>query len=381
MTARRVVPVRCDFSEGDVEDILATIRDSLRSGQLAQGVQVEMFERELAAYVGTKHAVAVASGTAALLCLLRSLVAESGGEVLVPANSFYSSAGAPLLAGLRTRLVDIDVDTLAPTVDTLEEAAGENTVGVLLVHMGGIITPAVGAISHWCRRRGLWLVEDCAHAHGSRLAGRHAGRFGVAGAFSFFATKVITSAEGGAVVTDDDELAGKIRLYRNLGKPEPWRSVHTVLADNARMSELHAAVGRAQLRRIEEFLATRERIARRYTQALDGVPKIRPLLPPHQPTSWYKYVLLLDSDVDRAALRRELDRLGVQLAGEIYEMPLHHQPVFAELPAGRYPVAELVCARHICLPVHTRMAGEDVDFVAAALTAAMKGDVDGDVVR
>ncbi|GLV79954.1 DegT/DnrJ/EryC1/StrS family aminotransferase [Streptomyces hygroscopicus] len=373
MSAPRVVPVRPDFSAGDVEEILGAIRTSLETGQLAQGEQVAAFERETAAATGARHAVATGTGTGALVCGLRALAARGDGEVLVPANSFYSSAAAPLLAGLRTRLVDVEPDTLAPSVRTLREAVTPRTVGVLTVHLGGLISPELPKVAAWCAERGLWLYEDCAHAHGSRLDGRHAGRFGVAGAFSYFATKVITAAEGGMVVTDDDELAAAVRLHRNLGKPEEWRSHHTVLGENARMSELHAAVGRVQLRRLEEFLAVRDRLARQYTAGLAHIPGLTPVLPRHTAASWYKYVVLLDPGTDRAALRAALAEAGVRLGGEIYEKPLDAQPVFASLlPPGRHPVAEDLCARHICLPLHTRMTEEDIGLVLSALPDALK---------
>ncbi|GHJ26952.1 aminotransferase DegT [Streptomyces hygroscopicus subsp. sporocinereus] len=373
MSAPRVVPVRPDFSAGDVEEILGAIRTSLETGQLAQGEQVAAFERETAAATGARHAVATGTGTGALVCGLRALAARGGGEVLVPANSFYSSAAAPLLAGLRTRLVDVEPDTLAPSVRTLREAVTPSTVGVLTVHLGGLISPELPEVAAWCAERGLWLYEDCAHAHGSRLDGRHAGRFGVAGAFSYFATKVITAAEGGMVVTDDDELAAAVRLHRNLGKPEEWRSHHTVLGENARMSELHAAVGRVQLRRLDEFLAVRGRLARQYTAGLAHIPGLTPVLPRHTAASWYKYVVLLDPGTDRAALRAALAEAGVRLGGEIYEKPLDAQPVFESLlPPGRHPVAEDLCARHICLPLHTRMTKEDIGLVLSALPDALK---------
>ncbi|WP_018565916.1 DegT/DnrJ/EryC1/StrS family aminotransferase [Streptomyces sp. PsTaAH-124] len=373
MSAPRVVPVRPDFSAGDVEEILGAIRTSLETGMLAQGEQVAAFERETAAATGARHAVATGTGTGALVCGLRALAARGEGEVLVPANSFYSSAAAPLLAGLRTRLVDVEPDTLAPSVRTLREAVTPGTVGVLTVHLGGLISPELPEVAAWCAERGLWLYEDCAHAHGSRLDGRHAGRFGVAGAFSYFATKVITAAEGGMVVTDDDELAAAVRLHRNLGKPEEWRSHHTVLGENARMSELHAAVGRAQLRRLDEFLAVRDRLARRYTAGLAHLPGLTPVLPRQTAASWYKYVVLLDPGTDRAALRAALAEAGVRLGGEIYEKPLDAQPVFASLlPPGRHPVADDLCARHICLPLHTRMTEEDVDLVLSVLPDALK---------
>ncbi|MEV0263512.1 DegT/DnrJ/EryC1/StrS family aminotransferase [Streptomyces sp. NPDC050617] len=373
MTDHKVVPVRPDFSERDIETILGSIRTALESGQLAQGEEVAAFEREMAAYTGARHAVALASGTAALVCGLRALAERGTGEVLVPANSFYSTAAAPLLAGLRTRLVDVEAETFAPSVETLERAVTKDTVGVLVVHMGGLITSALQEIADWCAVRGLWLFEDCAHAHGSRLGGRHAGNFGVAGAFSFFATKVITCAEGGMLTTDDDELAASIGCYRNLGKPELWRSYHTVLGENARMSELHAAVGRAQLRRLDEFLAVRQRLAERYTAGLAALPGLTPVLPSHTPASWYKYAALLEPSVDRAALKAALKEAGVHLGGEIYEMPLDAQPVFeGRIPRdGRHPVSEDVCARHICLPLHTRMDEDDVDFVLTALEKAL----------
>ncbi|EYT81201.1 aminotransferase DegT [Streptomyces sp. Tu 6176] len=373
MSAPRVVPVRPDFSAGDVEEILGAIRTSLETGMLAQGEQVAAFERETAAATGARHAVATGTGTGALVCGLRALAARGEGEVLVPANSFYSSAAAPLLAGLRTRLVDVEPDTLAPSVRTLREAVTPGTVGVLTVHLGGLISPELPEVAAWCAERGLWLYEDCAHAHGSRLEGRHAGRFGVAGAFSYFATKVITAAEGGMVVTDDDELAAAVRLHRNLGKPEEWRSHHTVLGENARMSELHAAVGRAQLRRLDEFLAVRDRLARRYTAGLAHLPGLTSVLPRQTAASWYKYVVLLDPGTDRAALRAALAEAGVRLGGEIYEKPLDAQPVFETLlPPGRHPVADDLCARHICLPLHTRMTEEDVDLVLSVLPDALK---------
>ncbi|MFF4601519.1 DegT/DnrJ/EryC1/StrS family aminotransferase [Streptomyces sp. NPDC001339] len=373
MTGPRVVPVRPDFPAEDIDTVLGAVRTCLETGQLAQGAQVEAFEREMAQYTGARHAIAVASGTAALVCGLRALGDRAGGEVLVPANAFYSSAAAPLLAGLRVRLADIDAGTLAPSVRTLEQAVTEDTTGVLLVHMGGLITPDIEAIADWCAQRGLWLFEDCAHAHGSRLGGRHAGTFGVAGAFSFFATKVITCGEGGMVTTDDDELAHQVRLHRNLGKPEAWRSYHTALGENARMSELHAAVGRTQLRRLDGFLKTRDALAQRYTAGLEGLPGVRPVLPPHSPVSWYKYVVMLDPSVDRQRLRARMKDAGVQLGGEIYELPLDAQPVFTgRIPAGDHPVAADVCARHICLPLHTRMSEADADAVLRALASALE---------
>jgi perosamine synthetase len=244
---------------------------------------------------------------------------------------------------------------------------------VIIVHVGGIISPDVVAIRELCDRRGLFLVEDAAHAHGCSLGGRSAGTFGVAGTFSFYPTKVITAGEGGMIVTADDRLREEAVVYRDQGKAGFLGGEHIRLGYAWRMSEVHAAIASVHLRRLEEFIATRASVAKRYDAALLELDRITPVLVSDQAVSnYYKYVALLDRDTDRDAIKAGLRELGVSPAGEVYATPLHREPVFAHIDTGSLPVAEDVCARQICLPIHSDMTDAEVDYVLDSLAQVLR---------
>jgi dTDP-4-amino-4,6-dideoxygalactose transaminase len=297
------------------------------------------------------------------------LLGVQGKEVLVPTNTFIATATGVLLAGGRVRFVDADSKTFAVSLETLEAAVTPETVGVIVVHIGGIVTPEMERIRAWCDQKGLWLFEDAAHAHGSALNGKMAGTFGRAAAFSFFATKVITSGEGGMLVTDEEAFAQQARGLRDYGKPDPWVSFHTQIGSNWRMSEFCAAVGLVHLRRLEEFIAWRAGSADFYTGQLKGMPDLHPVLPAGR-SSWYKYIVLLPAGIDRGRIRAALKDRGVALAGGVYETPLHRQPVFQGVQ-GDFPVAEDICSRHICLPLYYGMTREEAQEVIGAFRFAL----------
>lgn len=365
----QIPPVKIVFSPQDREEILTRIDRCLERGQVAQGDNVRAFEDAFARTVGTKHAVAVSSGGAALEVAMR-LLGVAGHEVLVPTNTFAATATAVLLAGGRVRLVDADARTFSVSLAALEAAVTPATVGVIVVHIGGIVTAEMAAIRAWCARNGLWLVEDAAHAHGSSLDGTPAGRFGRLAAYLFFATKVITSGEGGMLVTDEDELAARARGLRDYGKPDPWVSYHTDIASNWRMAEFCAAVGLVHLRRLEEFMAARQRLADIYTEALRDVPGLTPVLPAG-PSSWYKYIVLLPTGISRDRVKAAMKEHGVSLAGGVYDTPLHRQPVFRAL-GGVFPVADDICSRHICLPIYFGMTEEEARYVVEGIKSVLK---------
>ena len=360
--ARIVIP------EEDRRQILEWIDEALRTGALTLGKKGQAFEAAFARVVGTRYAVAVQSGTSALEIILRSLGVE-GHEVVVPTNTFFATPAAVIHSGGRPRFADIDRATMALSVETVAAAVTPATVGVVLVHIGGLVSPDTPKIAAWCRERGLFLVEDAAHAHGSSLDGRMAGTFGRAAAFSFYPTKVITAGEGGMIVTDDATIHEQTLQYRDQGKEGFLTNFHIRMGSNWRLSELHAAVGLSQLGRLEQFVAERRRVAEAYTKRLSAVRGLDPLLPPDGSRSnFYKYVALLHHGVDRPALKRTLkERFQVSLSGEVYETPCHRQPVFERWAAGTFPVAEDVCARHICLPIYPGMTEAEIDQVVAAL--------------
>jgi perosamine synthetase len=368
---RQVPPARPVFPAEDRARVAELVDRALTTGNLTLGPCTLAFESAVAATVGLPFAVAVASGTAALEIVLRSLDVE-GKEVIVPTNTFFATAAAVLHAGGRVRFADVAADTLALSPETLEAALTPQTVGVVLVHIGGTVTPDVEGIAKLCEQRGLFLVEDAAHAHGATHGGRGAGSFGVAGTFSFYPTKVVTSAEGGMIVTADEGLRDEALLYRDQGKASFVGGDHVRLGYAWRMSELHAAVGLVQWARLEQFLATRRSVAAFYDDALVDMPGITSLPAARDEANYYKYVALLDPGIDRVALKHALKQEhGVSLSGEVYAAPLHRQPVFslslAASADGALPVADDVCRRHVCLPVHSDMTEDEATQVIAGL--------------
>lgn len=361
------------FPDDDRQQILEAIDDILCTGQLTLGRHGKAFEADFAKLVGVQHAVAVNSGTSALEIVFRALDV-AGNEVVVPTNTFFATPAAVLHAGGRVRFSDVDPGTLCVDAQRVEAAITPNTVGVVVVHIGGMVVPDIQNIVALCQRRGLWLVEDAAHAQGASHLGRAAGTFGLAAAFSFYPTKVMTSGEGGMIVANDDRLRDEALVYRDQGKAGFYANVHTRLGYNWRMSELHAVLGVSQLRRLPEFIDARRRIAKVYDQSLASTPELTPVgEPPGAYSNYYKYVVLLRGRIDRGELKKRLrDQYGVPLSGEVYELPCHKQPVFESLATDPLPDSEAACASHICLPISPRMTIEEAEYVASSLREAIQ---------
>jgi len=365
----RIVPAaRPVFPAADRRRITAMIDRALESGSLTLGDYGRQFEEGFAARHQVPYAVTVSSGTSALEIALRAFGVE-GREVIVPANTFFASAAAVVHAGGRPRFADVSAATLALSRSTVEAALTDSTAGVMLVHIGGLITPEVRDIRQLCDERGLFLLEDAAHAHGAAYDGGPAGTFGHAAAFSLYPTKVMTSGEGGLLVTADEHLRDEARVYRDQGKASFLAGGHVRLGAAWRMSEIHAAIGLVQLDRLDEFITNRRRAAEVYDTALADVKGVTPLaMPTACASNYYKYVAMLDASIDRDALKQSMrENHGVSMSGEVYATPLHREPIFAAYADGDFPVAEDVCRRQICLPVHSDMTADEAAYVAACL--------------
>jgi perosamine synthetase len=365
ITRRRIPAQRYDFPEEDVERIQREVGSLLRSRSfLTMGERCEEFEERWAQVVGARHAVAVSSGTAALEIVLRA-VGVGGAEVIVPTNTFAATAFAVLHAGATPVFADCGGDLLVDPAD-VERRLTPSTGAVIAVHIGGLVSPGVRALQELCRRRGLVLVEDAAHAHGSELDGRRAGTFGAAAAFSFFSTKVMTTGEGGMVTTDDEGIADRARILRDQAKVA-GQNRHELVGSNWRMTELQAILGLAQLARLPGFIRERRRVAAIYDGAFGVSDRLRPLaMPGGARPNYYKYVLFTDGDVEAvsSALRTRWD---VRLGGAVYDVPCHEQPVFAGLSRGALPVAERLCRHHLCPPIYPSLTDADARYVANAL--------------
>jgi len=263
----RIPPAKIHFPDEDRKAILQKIDEALLTGKLTLGRHVKSFEECFAEKVGARHAVAVSSGTCSLEIPLRILDVRNK-TVLVPTNTFFATPAAVLHAGGKPRFVDTDPSTFAVSLEGIERRLTEDTAGVIVVHIAGIVTPEMPAIRDFCKELDLFLLEDAAHAHGSSFDDEAAGTFGDAAAFSFYPTKVMTCAEGGMIVTDSQRIHEEALIYRDQGKADFLTNAHTRLGYNWRMSEPHAIIGHAQLGRLPEFVAARKGIARVYDEGL-----------------------------------------------------------------------------------------------------------------
>jgi perosamine synthetase len=368
----RIPALRLNFSQEDIRDVKEGVEEILSCGILTMGPRVEALEEAFCRVSGTRHAVAVSSGTAALEVILRALEVK-GWDVLVPTNTFIATAVAVDAAGGRKVFVDASEEDLCLDVEDMARKLTPRTRAVIVVHIGGIITSRMADIQEFCRLHGLILIEDAAHAHGASFRGQPAGSLGHAAAFSFFPTKVVTSGEGGIITTDDDELARKARLLRSFGREDSLSNVSTYEGNNWRMSELNALVGLVHLRHLEENRAARARVADLYTSLLSDLPWARPVRPSQGVvSSHYKYTVL--TELPREQLKEFLLTRGVACPGEVYRLPCHLQPVYRGAYLGsECPKAEFLCSNHLCLPLYPDLSREEVEYVAECLREAGKG--------
>lgn len=353
------------------EDIEAVV-SVLRTGMLSFGRVGEEFERELAMYLGVKHALAVSNGTAALYLSLKALGIGPGDEVVVPDFTFFATASTVLLAGAVPVLADIELDTYTIDPFDLERAVGDRTKSIIPVHLYG--HPAdMDAVSEVSRDRGLYVIEDCAQALGAEFRGRRVGGLGHAGAFSFYPTKSITTGEGGAVATDVDRVADLVRLLRNHGQRS--RYYHVELGWNMRMTDLQAALGLSQLRRVERMNEKRRELARVYMEELASVPQIR--LPVER--SWAKhsfnlFTVWVEGEGTRDRLARFLRERGVETAVH-YPIPLHSQPALAgaRRAPGCCPNSERASGHVLSLPLHPGLDPADVVKISELVKSFFSG--------
>jgi len=375
MMPRSVPPVKPYFPRDDIEEIKGHLEKILTSGMLTLHTYTKDFEEGFAELCKVKHAVAVSSGTAALEIALRCMRLRAGDEVLVPTNTFSSTAAAVISAGGKPVFTDIDPKTLCIDVENVQENSTSKTKGVVVVHVGGLICPDIKAIREVGDDNKLFLIEDAAHAHGSSIDGEPAGSLGDVGCFSFYPTKVMTTGEGGMITTNCDDVAERARILRDQGKENFASSMIVDLGYNWRMQEISAAIGLVQLRRLREIVERRNMIASCYDGEFGRASGLKPIdTPDNIVNNYYKYVLALAPGIDRDGLKKKLREKGVRCGGEVYWPPLHLQPLYQRLlgtKKGDFPNAEDVCGRMICPPMYTGMNMEEAEYVVEKFKEAL----------
>ncbi len=362
-----VIPIaRPLLGEAERERVLAV----LASGRLAAGPEVRSFEEAFADYVGARYAVATSSGTAALLAAVTALGIGAGDRVFVSPLTFAATVNVLLFAGAVPVWVDVDPVTFNLDPRALERAVAEQGGGraVVVVHLYGL-PAAMDGIMAVARAHGLTILEDCCQAPGAAVGGRRVGTFGRAAVFSFYATKNLTTGEGGALVTDDGEVAERARRFINHGQRD--RYLHEEPGLNLRMGEIQAALGLAQLARLEERNEARRANARFY----DGViahPAVRK--PAEPPGFRHVYHLYTVRVADRDGFLAHMARRGVECAVH-YPRTVAEQPLYRRVPTlgGPCPEAERAAREVVSLPVHPGLTARDLETVAAAVNAFVPG--------
>ncbi|MEX0853083.1 MAG: DegT/DnrJ/EryC1/StrS aminotransferase family protein [Bauldia sp.] len=367
-------PFYLDLDEAEIRAIEAATGDILRRGELILGRHTAAFEAAFAAYVDSRHAVALNTATSALEVLL-TLRGARGRKVAVPSNTNFASVAAILRAGGQPVYMDMAEEYFSPGLAELGSVVAKHRVdGVLWVHIGGLIVPDFPAVVAFCRDRGLFLIEDAAHAHGSRLGGRSAGTFADGGAFSFFPTKVMTTIEGGMITTDSDSDAELARSFRNQGKRgAAYGGLHHDLGSSWRMSEVSAFIGLVQLAKLDRMVAARRRAVDIVSARLRGA-RIGYCDASHMDqASHYKFIVRLPEGVGAEEAKRKLAAEGIVCGGGVYEVPCHRQPVFAGIAYDEdaLRVTETWCPRHICPPITSGTTPQDAERIAVALTEVL----------
>ena len=369
-SSRPDIPLaRPDIGPREIE----LVTQVLRSDVLAMGPFTQRFEAGIAAVAGRREGVACSSGTGGLHLGVRALEIGEGDEVITTPFSFVASANCLLYERAIPRFVDIEEDGLGLDPDLIEGAATSRTRAVLPVHVFG--RPCrIEAVEAIARRRGWSIIEDACEALGSSAGGRPVGGFGDVAVFAFYPNKQITTGEGGMVVTDNAALAETMRSLRNQGRDADgtWLR-HVRLGYNYRLDEMSAAVGVAQLERLEELRAGRARVAATYESTLGDRDWLRlPRAGDRETVDWFVYVVRLDPKIDRDRVIGRLAALGVP--SRPYFASIHLQPFYRAafgFKAGDFPVTERVAASTLALPFSSRLTDEEVRYVASALAEAI----------
>lgn len=355
---------------GDREIELVT--EVLRSGQLSLGPVLRRFERMWAERAGVAHAIACSSGTAGLHVALHQAGIGPGDEVILPSFTFVASANAILFTGATPVFVEVDPLTFNLDPAAVEAAITPRTRAIEIVDIFGYPAelPALIDIAH---RHDLVLVEDACQAIGGGYDGKPYGSWGHPAILAFYANKQMTTAEGGIILTDDDEVARNALSLVNQGRSDSgaWL-VHSQLGFNYRMSDVHAAIGIGQLERLDDMLAGRSRVAAWYQEAVAQIDGVTPMYEGPQERSWFVYAPRLDAEIDRNAVIGALERRGIP--AKPYLPSVHLQPFYQEVHGyapGHLPITEAISASTISLPFFPEMTQEQVEIVTTAFSEAI----------
>jgi perosamine synthetase len=352
------------------EEEIGSVTEVLRSGWWTCGPETEALEREFERRLGVRHAVAVSSGTAALHLAFLALNLSPGQEVVTPAFNFVASANTILHAGALPRFADVaSLEKPVVSAESLERALSPKTRGICVMHYGGYPCE-MDAILDLARRRGLWVVEDAAHAPGAVWKGIACGRWGDIGCFSFYGNKILTTGEGGMVTTNDDHLAARVRFLKDHAMDPKRRYFHPEVGYNYRMTNIQAALGCAQLERADELLAKRRRVMDAYREGLadlEGV-QLNPHAPWADPVPWM--VCLVQDRAPTEVLTARLHAQGIDTRP--FFVPMHELPAFHCTDSLFHGTSRMLATKGLNIPSAPHLVPADVQRICGALSLLLR---------
>ncbi len=359
------------IDEEEVQAVVKVLRSGMLTSGLGAGPIVTEFEKNFAKFVGVKHAVAVNTGTAALHSAVVASGIKQGDEVILPSFTFVATAEAVVLAGGKPVFTDIDADTYNLSPSAVEKSITKKTKAILPVDLYGF-SADMKPLREIAVKHGLALVEDAAQAHGATYAGKPAGSFADAACWSLYASKNMTTGEGGVITTSNDQIAETLRMIRTHGEKAKYASL--ILGNNYRMSEIQAAIGNVQLEKLPFFLAKRRQNAQQLTKILEKSSRlILPMESKDRQHSWYLYTarLVEGMETERNKIVDELKKKGI--GAEVYYInPVHLMPFYREnFGSAKLPETDKASKQVFSLPIHPGVTSEQVDYIGKTLLSLL----------
>ena len=363
--------------ESDKDWIIEKYREILDTGGLIQGKYVSEFENKVSERIGTKHAIAVSSCGVGLEIALRA-TGINGKKFIVPTQTFVASVSCIIRSGNIPIIADVDKTTQCLSLQSIKDNMDSDVAGVVLVHMAGLITPEIFEIKQYCKDNNLFFLTDDAHSFGAEIYNEyedhriHAGDVGDVGVFSFYPSKIITTAEGGMITTNDDELADKLRVLRNHGTVRNDMLVDgldygvrcEIPSSNYRMTEFQGVLGLSQIKHTDDWVTRRNEIANLYRENLKDIEWLT--LPPYYENikqTWWQYIVKLDKNIDRTNFLKKLMDKGLPTANA-YWPACHQQKVFKSyVSKNGCPISDSFLENHFSLPMYVELTDDEVNQI------------------
>ncbi len=362
------------LGDEEIQLVLKVLRSGILTEKGGGGFYVSQFEQEFARFIGTKYAVALSSGTASLHAALMAIGLRPGDEVLIPSFSFVAVTEAVVLAGGKPVFVDINADTYCMDLENLEERISSRTQAIIPTHLYGLACD-MDPILELAHKHDVTVIEDAAQAHGAEYKTKKTGSLGDMACFSFYATKNMTTGEGGMITTNNSEYAETLREIRNHGEQKEYKSI--MVGHNYRMSEICGALGVAQISKLPRFLDTRRKNAETLTSKLSGIGKLKlPAVPEGYKHSWYVYTVRLRG-ANAGKRNKVVEKLREKKidATIYYPVPIHLMPYYREqfpFEKGTLIKTETAARQVLSLPIHPKVQDEQLEYIAEILKKMLK---------